>query len=195
MTVFRDLAQHILDIYENGVKANATIVYLNIEENFAEDRLTITLQDNGQGMDVETLKRVTDPWVTTRTTRRVGLGIPFLKQTAEMCDGSFEITSEPGKGTRTQATFRHSHIDRPPLGDLIGTVTCMVVGYPNVDLVYQHRTVSEDGDPHEFSLDTREIRAVLGEDIPLSNPEVLTFLRTNLEEGLTTLRKTSLSGA
>jgi hypothetical protein len=195
MTVFRDLAQHILDIYENGAKAGATVVYLDIEEHFAEDRLTITLQDNGKGMDVETLQRVTDPWVTSRTTRRVGLGIPFLKQTAEMCGGSFEITSEPGKGTRTHATFQHSHIDRPPLGDLIGTLTCMVVGYPDVDVVYHHQVVTEAGERRAFSLDTREIRAVLGDDIPLSNPEVLTFLRTNLEEGLEDVRGEPVSEA
>ena len=101
MTVFRDLSQHILDIAENSVTAGATLLNIDIAENFVEDTLSITVRDNGRGMDLEMLLRVTDPWVTTRTTRTVGLGIPFLKQTAEMCGGSFDITSSPGRGTAT----------------------------------------------------------------------------------------------
>ncbi|MFP4343895.1 MAG: ATP-binding protein [Anaerolineales bacterium] len=182
MTVFRDLAQHLLDIYENGVKAGATLGYVEIEEDREEDRLTLTVRDNGSGMDAEMVRRISDPWTTTRTTRKVGLGIPFLKQTAEMCGGHFEIKSVKGEGTETSATFQHSHIDRPPLGDLVATLTCMIVGYPEVDLIYHHRV-----DGREFSCDTREIREVLGEEVPLSDPEVLGFLRSMLEEGIGSL--------
>ncbi|MBN1874874.1 MAG: sensor histidine kinase [Anaerolineae bacterium] len=177
MTVFRELAQHILDIVENSVNAGATQVYISIDENL--DRLSITIQDNGRGMNSEMVKRVTDPWVTTRTTRKVGLGIPFFKQTAEMTNGSFKIESTPGVGTLIAATFQHSHIDRPPLGDITGTLLCIIVGYPRVDIIYRHQ-INE----HTFSLDTREIRAILGEEIPLSDPEVLGYLRGTLEEGL-----------
>jgi hypothetical protein len=182
MTVFRDLSQHILDIAENGVGAGATVLHINIEENSTTDILSIAIRDNGCGMDEHTLAQVTDPWFTTRTTRNVGLGIPFFKQTAEMCAGEFEIQSEPGKGTLTRAVFQRSHIDRPPLGDLTGTLLCMIVGFTDVDLVYQHRV---DGQKFDFS--TLEIREILGEDIPLSDPDVLAFLRGNFHEGLSEL--------
>ncbi len=183
MTIFRDLSQHILDIAENGVKAGATLLHLTIEEDFAADTLHIVVQDNGCGMNAETLAKVEDPWFTTRTTRNVGLGIPFFKQAAEMCNGTFDITSEPGVGTITEATFQHSHIDRPPLGDLAGTLLCMIVGFVGVDVLYEHHV-----DDREFVLDTREIRAILGDDIPFSDPDVLAFLNESLHEGWASLQ-------
>jgi hypothetical protein len=183
MTIFRDLSQHILDIAENGVKAGATLLHVTIEEDFTADTLHIAVQDNGSGMNAETLAKVEDPWFTTRTTRNVGLGIPFFKQAAEMCAGRFCITSEPGVGTTTEATFQHSHIDRPPLGDLAGTLLCMIVGFVGVDVLYQHRV-----DDRSFALDTREIHAILGDDVPLSDPDVLAFLNESLHEGLTLLQ-------
>ena len=182
MTIFRDLSQHILDIAENGVKAGATLLHLTIEEDFVADSLHIVVQDNGSGMDTGTLAKVIDPWFTTRTTRNVGLGIPFFKQAAEMCEGTFSITSELGVGTTTEATFQHSHIDRPPLGDLAGTLLCMIVGFTGVDVLYEHRV-----DNRSFTLDTREIRAVLGDDIPFSDLDVLAFLSESLHEGLASL--------
>lgn len=182
MTVFRDLSQHVLDIAENGVTAGATLLNVDVEEDTVEDRLALIVRDNGRGMDPEMVASVTDPWVTTRTTRKVGLGIPFLKQTAEMCEGAFEITSTPGQGTTTRAVLQLSHIDRPPLGDLAGTLLCIIVGNPGVDLVYHHRV-----DEETFVFDTREIREILGEDVPLSDPEVLAFIRGALTEGVTTL--------
>jgi hypothetical protein len=182
MTVFRDLSQHILDIAENSVTAGATLLNLDIEENRTKDQLTITVRDNGHGMDPETLLRIADPWVTTRTTRKVGLGIPFLKQTAEMCGGSFKISSLAGRGTTTSAAFQLSHIDRPPLGNLVGTLLCIVVGYPQVDLVYQHQV----GD-QTFIFDTRELREILGPEIALSDPEVLAYVRGTISEGLASI--------
>jgi hypothetical protein len=188
MTIFRDLSQHILDIAENGVKAGATVLHLTIEEDFTADTLHIVVQDNGSGMDAATLAKVEDPWFTTRTTRKVGLGIPFFKQAAEMCNGSFAITSEPGVGTTTEATFQHSHIDRPPLGDLAGTLLCMIVGFSGVDVVYRHRVDAREDTGREFTLDTREIRAVLGDDVPFSDPDVLAFLNKSLHEGWSSLQ-------
>lgn len=188
MTIFRELSQHLLDIFENSAKAGATLITLNIVEDFAADRLMLEVRDNGSGMDAEMVRRVADPWVTTRTTRKVGLGIPFLKQAAEMCGGEFGIESERGVGTRTWATFQHSHIDRPPLGDLVGTVLCMIVGFPTLEVLFQHTVRATDGETREFKLDTRELRAVLGEDLPLSDPEVLGFLRETLAEGEAHLR-------
>ena len=182
MTVFRDLSQHLMDIAENSSTAGATLLYINIEENPATNRLTIEVRDNGRGMDPEMLLRVTDPWVTTRTTRKVGLGIPFLKQTAEMCGGAFEITSVPGEGTATWAAFEQDHIDRPPLGDLAGTLLCIIVGNPGLDVRYCHIVGME-----EFVFDTRELRELLGPEVPLYDPEILGFIRGTLTEGLSVL--------
>lgn len=178
MTVFRDLSQHILDIAENSITANATILYIDIIEDHTADQLSIFIKDNGYGMNADMLSMITDPWITTRTTRKVGLGIPFLKQTAEMCGGYLNIASQPHRGTMTEAVFQHSHIDRPPLGDLVGTLLCLMVGYHKVDFVYHHHV-----DGQEFNFNTMDIRSVLGDQIPLSDPEVIAFIRQTLEEG------------
>jgi len=182
MTVFRDLSQHLLDIAENSVTAGASLLHIDIEEDTVADRLAMTISDNGRGMDAEMVARVTDPWVTTRTTRKVGLGIPFLKQTAEMCGGSFSIRSQVGQGTSTGAVFQLDHIDRPPLGDLLGTLACIIVGNPHVDLVLHHRV-----DGRDYDFDTRVLREVLGDDVPLSDPEVLGYIRGELTEAFRTL--------
>jgi len=179
MTVFRDLSQHILDITENSITAGAALLYIDIDEDTDADALSIVIRDNGHGMDADMVRQVTDPWVTTRTTRSVGLGIPFLRQTAEMCGGEFEIASIVGQGTTTRATFQRSHIDRPPLGDMVSTLLCIVVGNPQLDVVYQHQVGAE-----MFFFDTREIREVLGDEVPLSDPGVLAFVRGELTEGL-----------
>ena len=189
MTVFRDLSQHILDIAENSTAAGATLLHLDIEENPSRDHLSICIRDNGCGMDPEMLLRATDPWVTTGTTRKVGLGIPFLKQTAEMCGGHLDITSEPQRGTTIEAAFRLSHIDRPPLGDLINTLICIVVGNPQLDVVYHHQVEAMD-----FVFDTREIREILGTEVPLSDPEVLAFIRGALIEGVAGLGSEATNG-
>jgi len=179
MTIFRDLSQHILDIAENSITAGAALLHLTIEEDSGIDGLSIVIRDDGRGMSTEMVAQVTDPWVTTRSTRKVGLGIPFLKQVAEMCGGEFGIVSAEGEGTTTRATFQLSHIDRPPLGDLTGTLLCIVVGSPGLDVVYHHHTGEGD-----YDIDTRDIREVLGDDVPLSDPEVLAFIRGALTEGL-----------
>lgn len=182
MTVFRDLSQHLMDIAENSITAGATLLHVNIEEDPATNRLSMEIRDNGRGMDAQMLRRVTDPWVTTRTTRKVGLGIPFLKQTAEMCGGDFEITSVLGEGTTTRAAFERDHIDRPPLGDFAGTLLCIIIGNQAIDVRYCHRVGAE-----EFVFDTRELRELLGPEVPLYDPEILGFIRGTLKEGLSTL--------
>jgi hypothetical protein len=182
MTVFRDLSQHLMDIAENSSAAGATLLNINIEEDPATNRLVVEVRDNGRGMDPEMLLRVTDPWVTTRTTRKVGLGIPFLKQAAEMCGGTFEITSLRGEGTVTRAAFERDHIDRPPLGDLAGTLLCIIVGNAALDVRYRHCVGAE-----EAVFDTRELREVLGPEVPLHDPEILGFIRGTLAESLAIL--------
>ncbi len=174
----QELSLNVLDIAENSVKANASLIQITVDEQPAQDILTITISDNGCGMSEQQLQSVTDPFFTSRTTRKVGLGIPFLKMAAEMTDGKFSISSEVGVGTTTKATFGYSHIDRMPLGNMTDTVCTLVQCNPDRDFVYTHRL----GDK-EFVMDTREFRAVLGEEVPLNTLEVIAYLREYLNEG------------
>ena len=172
----RELALHILDIAENSLNAGATLITIQVSEDTHADRLTVRVADNGRGMDAELARRVADPFVTTRATRRVGLGLPFLKQAAEMCNGSLTIDSAQGVGATITAIFQHSHIDRMPLGDLSGTMLALVVGNPQADFVYRHSVNDKT-----FEFDTRPIKAALG-DVPLSEPGVIEYLRREISE-------------
>jgi signal transduction histidine kinase len=172
----RELSLHILDLLQNSLEAGATLVELVIEEDLAADQLVITVRDNGRGMDEATLAHVLDPFYTTRKTRQVGLGIPLFQAAAERCSGSLTITSQVGKGTVVKAVFQHSHIDRAPLGDMIGTLLAFVLGGV-CDLSYAHRVNDQ-----QFTLNTAEIRAELGE-VSLSHPVVREWLREYIDEG------------
>jgi hypothetical protein len=177
----QELALHILDVLQNAREAGATLVRLTIEEDLAADRLTIVVEDNGRGMDEETLKKVLDPFFTTRTTRHVGLGLPLFAAAAELCNGGLAVESTLGKGTRVTATFQHSHIDRAPLGHIAETLVAFLLGEPPCDLVYVHRR-----DGQQFTLDTREVRRELGE-VPLAHPAVREWLRDYIDEGVKSL--------
>lgn len=148
-----DFALHILDIVENSIAASATRIEILIVEDTRVDLLSIEITDDGKGMDAETRERALDPFFTTRTTRRVGLGIPLLAQAARESDGNFEIISEPGKGTTLKATFRHSHPDRKPLGDIAETIRTIMTWKPELELRYEHRV---DGSVYGF--DTRDLK-------------------------------------
>ena len=174
--MLRELALHILDIAENSLNAGATLVTIEVIEDTHADKLTIRVADNGHGMAAELAARVLDPFVTSRKTRRVGLGLPFLKQAAELCNGRLTIDSAQGKGTTVTASFQHSHIDRMPLGDLPGTILMLVVGYPHADFVYRHSVNDQT-----FEFDTRPIKAELGE-VALSEPEVIAFLKKQISD-------------
>lgn len=173
-----DLSLHILDVAENGIRAGADLVRITVTEDLTADTLEITIEDNGRGMDAEFLRRVLDPFVTTRTTRKVGLGLSLFQQSAQEAGGDLRIESTPGKGTKVTAFMTHSHIDRKPMGNLAETVITLVEGNPGVDFVYNHR---KNGG--EYLLDTREIRTEL-EEIPINNPAVVRFIRDNLIAGL-----------
>lgn len=134
-----DLSLHILDIVENSLSASAKTIEIRIEEDTENDLLVIEIADDGKGMDEETRKKALNPFFTTRTTRRVGLGLPLLAQAARECDGELQLTSEPGKGTRVRAVFRHSHPDRQPLGDIYETIRTIVIGRPEIDLRFEYR--------------------------------------------------------
>ena len=175
----KELSLNILDIAENSTKARASLVEILIEET--DTTLTLTITDDGCGMTEEILKGVTDPFYTTRTTRKVGMGIPLLKFAAEMTGGDLKITSRheseyADHGTTVTASFFKNHIDFTPLGDVISSITTLIQGHPNTDFRFLHKSESA-----EVAFDTREVRAVL-EDVPLDNFEVLIWIKENLTE-------------
>ncbi len=176
----KELSLNILDIAENSVKANATLTEILLTE--ADDVLTLVIRDNGCGMTEEVVRGVTDPFYTTRTTRKVGLGLPLLKLEAEMTGGTMEIISKSetthptDHGTVVTARFFTSHIDCPPLGDVVETLITLIQGHPDTDFYFSHR-IGE----REIVMDTRELRAVL-EDVPLNSYEVLQWIEAFLRE-------------
>ncbi len=175
----RELSLHILDIVQNSISANAKNISVEISEQPAEDELTIVIADDGKGMSEDFLAEVISPFATTRTTRRVGLGIPLFKEAAEETGGSFEIESALGKGTRVTATFGYSHIDRQPLGDIASVMFILVQGNPGLDFCYKHNV-----EENEFIFDTKQIRSVLGEEVGLDRPEILEWISSCLQDGV-----------
>ena len=175
----RELALNILDITENSISAGATLIEIGVSADFEKDVLRICIVDNGCGMDEEMLARVTDPFTTTRTTRKVGMGLPLFKFSAESAGGEFSIRSEKGKGTEVCASYQISHVDRMPLGDFGGVALQLVTMNPQTDF----RITAENGD-RTGVLDTREVREILGEGVPLSSPEIRMFLKEYIQENL-----------
>lgn len=169
---------HILDIIGNSVRANASLIEISIVEDSKEDTLILSIKDDGCGMDEETILNAMDPFFTSRKTRKVGLGIPLLQQNTQLTDGDIKIKSKLGKGTEVEATFSRSHIDRPPMGDLAGTISLMVSGNPQVEFKYSHLF---DGETYIF--DSREIKQVL-DGVEITQPSVVKFLKQMVEENL-----------
>jgi hypothetical protein len=172
-----ELAAHILDIAENSVRAGARLIKIDIEEDTVKDFLSIKIIDDGQGMKQEEIKKVLDPFYTTKTVRRIGLGLPLLADAAQRSGGHLNLESLEGKGTTVTATFGLTHLDRQPMGDIIGTLTILIAGNSNVDFFYKHKR-----DNLQFELDTREIRKEIG-DIPINHSEILKYIRGVLEQG------------
>ncbi len=173
----RELSMHILDIAQNSIVAGASFIEIVINENLKEDTLTIIIEDNGKGMSEEEVDMVISPFFTSRTTRKVGLGIPMFKASAEACDGAFKITSAKGKGTYVEAVFKHSHIDRVPIGNMPDTMIVLVSSDINIDFNYKH--IIND---KEYTLSTNEIKEVLGE-VPINSMDVLEWIKSNIIEG------------
>ena len=176
----KELSLNILDIVENSTKANASLIEIFIAET--DQTLEIKIIDNGTGMTEETLLSVSDPFYTTRTTRKVGMGIPLFRFAAELTGGNLTISSthidldKDNHGTTVTAKFNKNHIDFTPLGDVISTITTLIQGHPDRDFVFTHNI-----DGGCVTIDTREIRAVL-EDVPLDTFEVLIWIKENLLE-------------
>ena len=182
----RELSLHILDIIENGIGAGAELIRLTISEDRRNNLLRITITDNGRGIPAKVLDKVTDPFFTTRTTRRVGLGLSLFREASRRCDGEFRITSGEGKGTEVYATFRRDHIDLAPMGDMPGTMTTLIMGSPQVDFVYTHEV-----DGKTFHLDTRDIKDEL-DGVPIQDPQVLKHISAMIRESLAELKNSSL---
>ncbi len=174
----KELSLHILDVAQNSVTAKSQNIKIEIQEDTKDDTFLVVIEDDGKGMSEEVLKKVTDPYFTSRTTRHVGLGVPLMKQNAEMAGGNFQITSEVGKGTLVKALFKHEHFDRPPLGDMAGVISMMVSSNPDIDWIYIH---SKNG--KTFVFDTREVKEAL-EGIPLNEPSVSGYLKEMIIENL-----------
>ncbi len=173
-----ELALHILDIAKNSTRANAKNVRIEVVASTTEDVLTISISDDGCGMDEKLLESVTDPFSTTRSTRKVGLGIPLFKQAAEYSGGSFSIESKLGIGTTTTASFTLSDVDRVPLGDLAATISTLIGGSPETDFQLSY---SFNGKAYEF--DTAAVREIM-EGVPLSEPEVLGYIEAMIAENI-----------
>jgi anti-sigma regulatory factor (Ser/Thr protein kinase) len=177
----RELVLHLLDIVENSVSAHANKIIIEVSEDTRSDLLHMRVLDDGIGMNEEMVAKIIDPFVTSRTTRKVGLGIPLLKAAAEACDGYLKIQSAPGKGTCIDVEFKRSHIDRMPLGDLTTTILELVVGTPQVHWVFNYRVNDK-----EFVFDDEPIKKEL-EGVSLTEPEVITFIRQYLADGINEL--------
>jgi DNA mismatch repair ATPase MutL len=177
----RELSLHILDLVQNSISANANFIEILIKEDLKEDIFEICIKDNGKGMTKEFIKSICDPFTTTRTTRKVGLGIPLFKAAAMRCNGDLQITSKLGCGTTVKVWFVHSHIDRAPLGNIDETIHSLIVCNPSIDFLYRHIV-----DQISFQLDTRQIKQILGE-LDIQNIEVISWLREYINEGISNL--------
>jgi anti-sigma regulatory factor (Ser/Thr protein kinase) len=183
----RELSLHLLDIAENSVSANARNIHIWVVEDIHSDRLGMRVTDDGRGMDAETVAKVTDPFVTSRTTRKVGLGIPLLKAAAEACNGYLTIQSEVGKGTCVDVEFERSNIDRMPLGDIASTFITLLIGSPEVHWIFTYQV-----DEAEFVFDDQEIKETL-DGVSMTEPGVLKFIREYMIEGINQVRATALT--
>jgi anti-sigma regulatory factor (Ser/Thr protein kinase) len=173
-----DISLHILDIVENAISAKAKRVDILVMEDPGKDQLTIEIKDDGIGMDEEIAQKAVDPFFTTRSSRRVGLGLSLMAQATQEAGGSLRIESEPGKGTKVTATFRYHHIDRKPLGNMIETMMTLLLGNPDLEITYAHKKNEKS-----YRFDSLVLKHQFG-DRPLMDPEVIQWVKTHLREGL-----------
>lgn len=166
----KELSLHILDLAQNSLTAGCQRLDLSLTER--DGWLTLVIADDGRGMDPGFLARVTDPFTTTRSTRKVGLGLPLLRLAAEQTGGSLTVESTLGVGTTVRCVFAAGHIDCPPLGDMGETIALLVQGAPEVELSYGH--TAERGN---WRFDTRELREALGPEVSLADPDVFLWIR------------------
>ena len=179
--MMRELSDNIMDIAQNSISAGASLTEVHIRVSHADDRITFVFKDDGCGMSEDLVKAVIEPFTTTRKTRKVGLGLPLLKQTAEMTGGTLDIRSTVGVGTTVTATFGLDHIDRPPMGDVAGAWFSLVVMNPEKEFLFTY-----DYDGQVFTFDTREIRAAVA-PIPLNQMEISAWIQECLQSEINEL--------
>jgi hypothetical protein len=173
-----DLSLHILDIVENSIRAEASMITIEITEDFRKNIFMIRITDNGKGMDEDMRSRVNDPFFTTKTCRSVGLGIPLLAQSAKECNGDLRISALEGKGSTITATFQHDHIDRKPLGNIEKTMIVLIASNPEIDFLFIYK---KNGD--SYTLDTADIKKNL-DGIPINNPDVIKIIKNDISAWL-----------
>lgn len=173
-----EIALNILDIAYNSIRAHATLIRIMVTDSIKDNKINIIIEDNGDGMDEQTVNQVADPFYTTRTTRKVGLGIPLFKQTAELTGGYLHIHSTPGQGTCVETQFVKDHIDTPMMGNVIDTMLTLIQANENIDYIFVYKT-----DKNDFILDTKEMKDILG-DVKINEPEVLLWIKDYMKEGL-----------
>lgn len=174
----KELSMHILDIVMNSVKAEASLIEIEIEDSIKNNILKIIIRDNGRGMSEETLNFVTNPFYTTRNTRKVGLGLPMLKEACERCNGHFNIVSELGKGTVVESLFERNNIDRAPLGSMGVTIMTVVNSLQNCELIYKHKS-----DKNSFLLSTVQIKEIL-DGVDIKSNEVMIWIKEYVDENI-----------
>ncbi|MBQ4266489.1 MAG: sensor histidine kinase [Clostridia bacterium] len=179
--MMRELADNILDIAQNSISAGASLVEIDIAVDHAANTVALRFADDGCGMSAEMAQAVCDPFTTTRKTRKVGLGLPLLKMTAQATGGDFAIESEIGRGTTVSVSFGLDHIDRPPMGDVPGALFTLVLMNPAIDFLFVC-----DYNGKNFTFDTREIRETVA-PIPLDNPEISAWIKDCLYQEITEL--------
>jgi hypothetical protein len=176
--VMRDISLHVLDIVMNSLSAGATLVEISLSEWVSKNSLELVISDNGTGMDDETIKRVLDPFYTTRKTRKVGLGLSLLAQNAFLSNGTISIQSKRQQGTTVFVTFGYDHLDRIPIGDMTETIISLILLEPDKDFVYRYSTESK-----QYVLDTREIKEYL-QEVPIHNKAVIKWIKEDLNQAI-----------
>ena len=174
----RELSLNVLDVAQNSVAADASQIEIEISEDTAAHTLMIGIYDDGRGMTAEQIASVRDPFYTTRTTRKVGLGVPLFKMAAEMTGGGLSIESTVGVGTKVRADFHTDHVDFVPLGDMANTVVTLAAMNETIRFLYRHTV-----DGRSFTFDTAEIREILG-DVPMNDPSIMQWMTGYIQENI-----------
>ena len=174
----KELSLHVYDLMENSIAAKASLIELTITDSLKDNIYSFMIKDNGKGMSQDFLAKVTDPWTTTRTTRKVGIGLPLIKMNTELCGGGMNIESEVGKGTTLRFWFQHDHIDRAPMGDLAGTIVMLCAQHEDIHYIY--RDITDEG---EYIFDTDEVKEAL-DGMSMNDINIIKYLKEMIEENL-----------
>jgi len=174
----KELSMHILDIATNSVRAGASQILITISEDLINNEFRFDIEDDGKGIPDDILKTIKNPFTTSRTLRKVGLGIPLLDENCRLCDGFLEITSKVGKGTKLKSMMVYNHIDRPPMGDIVNTIIGLITSNENINIIYKH-----DYNDHNFEISTKALQDEL-EDVPLTSMDVIQWLKAYLTESI-----------